>query len=188
MNSTSWARFRTGLFRFWLHIGYHVEAERHPSPAHLASQEQVGEQRRRERDQGRAGDHRCQDQRGVQPHQRRHGGRGHHRRRDALQGEAEVQRRYALAQAAGKAQQAHQQRHGQHTLLASYIDKNDRTRFDQDAHHLALGYRYNLSKRTELYAVYAKIANKHGAGYTVGNSIESGSGDKAVDLGIKHAF
>jgi predicted porin len=77
---------------------------------------------------------------------------------------------------------------GAHTLLASYIDKNDRTRFDQDAHQFALGYIYKLSKRTELYAVYANIANKHGAGYTVGGAIESGTGDKAVDLGIRHAF
>jgi predicted porin len=77
---------------------------------------------------------------------------------------------------------------GVHTLLASFIDKNDRTRFDQDAHQIALGYKYNLSKRTELYAVYAKISNQHGAGYTVGSAIEGGTGDKALDLGIKHAF
>jgi hypothetical protein len=36
--------------------------------------------------------------------------------------------------------------------------------------------------------VYANIANKHGAGYTVGGAIESGTGDKAVDLGIRHTF
>jgi predicted porin len=77
---------------------------------------------------------------------------------------------------------------GAHTLMASWIDKNDRTRFDQDAHQFALGYKYNLSKRTELYAVYGHMTNKHGAGYTVASAIESGTGDKAVDLGIRHAF
>ena len=77
---------------------------------------------------------------------------------------------------------------GQHSVLASYIRKNDRTRFDQDAHQLAAGYRYAVSKRTELYAVYARITNKNGAGYTVGSAIEGGTGNKAVDLGIKHAF
>jgi predicted porin len=77
---------------------------------------------------------------------------------------------------------------GPHSVLASYIDKNDRTRFDQDAHQLALGYKYAVSKRTELYAVYAKISNQRGAGYTVGSAIEGGTGNRALDLGIKHAF
>jgi predicted porin len=77
---------------------------------------------------------------------------------------------------------------GPHTFLASYIDKDDKTRFNQDAHQFAVGYRYGLSKRTELYAVAAKITNKNGAGYTVGSAIEAGSGNKAVDLGVRHAF
>lgn len=77
---------------------------------------------------------------------------------------------------------------GLHTLLASYIDKNDRGRFDQDARQLAVGYKYSLSKRTELYAVHSKITNTTGAGYTVGSSIEGGTGDRATNLGIKHLF
>lgn len=77
---------------------------------------------------------------------------------------------------------------GPGSFVASYIDKDDKTRFDQDAHQVAAGYRYNLSKRTELYAVLAKITNKNGAGYTVGSSIEGGTGDKALNLGIRHAF
>ena len=30
--------------------------------------------------------------------------------------------------------------------------------------------------------------NKNGAGYTVGNNNEAGSGDKAFNVGIRHAF
>jgi predicted porin len=75
-----------------------------------------------------------------------------------------------------------------HTLLASYIHKNDKTALNQDASQLALGYRYGLSKRTDLYAMYAHISNKNGAPYTVGSSIEAGSGNSAWNLGIRHTF
>lgn len=77
---------------------------------------------------------------------------------------------------------------GAHTLMASYICKNDKTSRNQDASQLAVGYRYALSKRTDVYTAYAHIDNKNGAGYTVGSAIESGSGDSAFNLGIRHAF
>jgi predicted porin len=77
---------------------------------------------------------------------------------------------------------------GAHTLLGSYIRKNDKTAFNQDADQWALGYRYALSKRTDLYTAYARIKNKNGAGYTVGSAIEAGSGDKAFNLGVRHTF
>jgi predicted porin len=73
-------------------------------------------------------------------------------------------------------------------VLASFIHKNDKTARDQDANQWALGYRYALSKRTDLYTAYARIKNKNGASYTVGNAIEAGSGDKALNLGIRHTF
>jgi len=72
--------------------------------------------------------------------------------------------------------------------LASYIRKNDRTHFNQDAEQLAAGYRYFLSRRTDLYGVYGYIRNHNGAGYTVGSSIEGGSGNRAVNLGVRHTF
>jgi predicted porin len=77
---------------------------------------------------------------------------------------------------------------GAHTVLASYIRKNDKTARNQDADQWALGYRYALSKRTDLYTAYARIKNKNGASYTVGNAIEAGSGDKALNLGVRHTF
>jgi predicted porin len=77
---------------------------------------------------------------------------------------------------------------GVHALLASYIRKDDRTAFNQDASQIALGYRYTLSKRTDVNVAIAKIDNRNGASYTVGSAIESGSGDKAAMAGIRHAF
>jgi predicted porin len=73
------------------------------------------------------------------------------------------------------------------TVVASYIRKDDKS-FNQDADQWALGYLHALSKRTNAYVAYAKIKNKNGAGYTVGNNNEAGSGDKAFNLGIRHAF
>jgi general bacterial porin, GBP family len=77
---------------------------------------------------------------------------------------------------------------GMTTLMASYIRKNDRTGYDQDAHQWGVGLSHALSRRTSLYTAYARIRNKHGAGYTVGNNTEPGSGDSAFNLGVRHLF
>jgi GBP family porin len=77
---------------------------------------------------------------------------------------------------------------GSTTLLASYTRKNDRTAFNQDATQWAIGGLYALTKRTSLYASYARIDNKNGAGYTVGNNAEAGSGDRAINAGVRHTF
>jgi predicted porin len=77
---------------------------------------------------------------------------------------------------------------GPHTLLASWIHKDDRTALNQDANQLALGYRYALSKRTNVYAVHAHIDNRNGASYTAGNSSDAGTGNRGTSLGISHAF
>jgi general bacterial porin, GBP family len=77
---------------------------------------------------------------------------------------------------------------GASTVLASYIRKNDKTSLNQDAHQWALGYTYALSKRTNLYSSVAKISNSNGAGYTVGNNSEVGTGDKAFNIGVRHSF
>lgn len=77
---------------------------------------------------------------------------------------------------------------GVHTLLASVIHKNDRTAVNQDATQLAAGYRYALSRRTDLYAVIAHIRNRNGAVYTVGNATEGGTGNRAWNAGVRHVF
>lgn len=74
------------------------------------------------------------------------------------------------------------------TLMASYIKRNDRLAVNRDADQLAVGVTHLLSKRTTLYAAYARINNKNGATYKVGGAIESGSNDRGLDLGIRHTF
>jgi predicted porin len=77
---------------------------------------------------------------------------------------------------------------GPGTLMFSTMHKDDRTHFNQDATSWGIGYLYELTKRTGLYAAYAHINNKNGAGYTVANNSESGSGNTGYDLGIRHTF
>ena len=73
-------------------------------------------------------------------------------------------------------------------VLASYIHNNDRTAADRDASQVGIGYLYPLSKRTSVYTAFAKINNPHGAAFTVGNATETGTGNKAFDLGVVHNF
>jgi predicted porin len=77
---------------------------------------------------------------------------------------------------------------GATTFLASYIHKDDRGLADRDANQLAVGASYAFSARTNVYASLAKIQNRNGAGYTVGNASNRGSGDRAINLGLRHAF
>jgi GBP family porin len=65
---------------------------------------------------------------------------------------------------------------------------DDRSSQDRDASQWALGYNYPLSKRTTAYASFAHIDNRAGATYTVGNQTETGTGNKAFDLGVFHNF
>lgn len=74
------------------------------------------------------------------------------------------------------------------TFMASYIRTNDKAATNADASQFALGYSYALSKRTSAYASYAKIENKNNAGYTVGNNSNAGTGDQAVNVGVRHSF
>lgn len=73
------------------------------------------------------------------------------------------------------------------TIMTSFIHKNDK-QWNQDASQLGIGYSYAWTRRTSTYLAYAKIHNQNGAGYTVGNNGDAGSGDSAFDLGIRHAF
>jgi predicted porin len=77
---------------------------------------------------------------------------------------------------------------GPGTLMFSAQHKDDRTQFDQDANEWGIGYLYALSKRTSLYAAYAHIHNRNGAGYTVANNTEPGTGNTGYNLGIRKGF
>lgn len=77
---------------------------------------------------------------------------------------------------------------GQTTWLASYIRKNDRDVANNDANQLAFGASYRLSRRTDFYAAISRIHNKRSATYTVGNASDLGKGNKAINVGMRHAF
>ena len=73
-------------------------------------------------------------------------------------------------------------------VIATAVRKDDRSAPNQDATLLAVGYSYNLSKRTDLYVAYGHIDNRNGAGYTVNSAIDIGSGNRAFNLGMRHLF
>jgi len=77
---------------------------------------------------------------------------------------------------------------GANTVVASYVRKDDRTRFDQDAQQMGIAYTYAFSRRSDLYTSFARIRNQHGAAYTEGNSEEAGTGDRQFTLGLRHRF
>jgi predicted porin len=54
----------------------------------------------------------------------------------------------------------------------------------------AIGYDYNLSKRTVLYTTYAHVSNSGGAGQALNGATLSSSNDSStgLDIGIRHAF
>jgi len=55
----------------------------------------------------------------------------------------------------------------------------------------ALGYVYNLSKRTALYGTYSRVTNSGGAGFTVGSqSLGTATNGKSqgLEAGLRHSF
>jgi len=80
-------------------------------------------------------------------------------------------------------------------IMASVARQNDRTSSNSDATLYALGYDYNLSKRTDVYTVVANIRNQNEGQYTPGTAGAPGGfakvpGDDshAVQVGIRHRF
>ena len=59
----------------------------------------------------------------------------------------------------------------------------------RDATHWAVGYVYDLSKRTALYADYAVVSNKGaGTSYDVGIGSTPGGSTRGMEFGIRHSF
>jgi predicted porin len=58
-----------------------------------------------------------------------------------------------------------------------------------DASQIAVGYQYDLSKRTALYANLARISNDPGANYALpGPSLALGKDSTGYEFGIRHSF
>jgi predicted porin len=83
---------------------------------------------------------------------------------------------------------------GQGELHAAY-DKADQSggtaaQNASDAKQFAIGYVYNLSKRTAMYGTYSQIKNEGAAAFTVGTGNGSAAGLKSTgyEVGLRHAF
>lgn len=82
-------------------------------------------------------------------------------------------------------------------VKASWV-RRDRRNLDDKCDQYGIGYQYNLSKRTFLYADYAEIDNKKNGSCRIGLRNEDGAvdfgsgptgyGTRGVDMGIVHKF
>ena len=57
-----------------------------------------------------------------------------------------------------------------------------------DAKQFAVGYVYNLSKRTAVYGTLARINNDGAAVYTAGGTGAAGKDSTGYELGLRHSF
>ena len=76
---------------------------------------------------------------------------------------------------------------GASTFLADYIKRKDKSGVaGLDAKQVAVGYTYNLSKRTTLYTSYARTSNDFNQ--QLGGAAAKGLTDKNFDVGVRHTF
>jgi predicted porin len=78
---------------------------------------------------------------------------------------------------------------GASKIRAEYIRNND-DRDDHDSSLWALGYTYSLSKRTTLYATYARTSNDDDSKLAFGKSptVVTGENASGLAIGIQHNF
>jgi len=82
---------------------------------------------------------------------------------------------------------------GASTLKVSYVMSDGKGALNsRDADQIAIGYQYDLSKRTALYATAAQISNESGASYVIGGGRTAGfrAGEKSTgyEFGVRHTF
>ena len=81
---------------------------------------------------------------------------------------------------------------GQGELHASYVkgDQDGGAIANDDADQFAIGYVYNLSKRTAMYGTYSQIKNDGAAAFVVGAGPGNAAGGKSTgyEVGLRHAF
>jgi predicted porin len=81
-------------------------------------------------------------------------------------------------------------------VLRAQVSRYDLKNSSNDANKFAIGYVYNLSKRTAVYADVARISNKGAAQYTFGGlggslaagTVNPGGNVTGVAVGVKHSF
>ncbi|MDD2545399.1 MAG: porin [Burkholderiaceae bacterium] len=80
---------------------------------------------------------------------------------------------------------------GPGTIKASYVHVNQNNiAGNNDAGLLAVGYVYDLSKRTAVYGTYARVDNKSGSTlYNNGRATtEAGGNTNGLEVGVRHSF
>lgn len=81
---------------------------------------------------------------------------------------------------------------GAGNIKASYVRSDyNAAAGDADANQIAVGYDYNLSKRTALYGTFSRIANKNGGtkGLAPAAAAVTPSGNSTgLEFGVRHAF
>jgi len=78
---------------------------------------------------------------------------------------------------------------GQGLIRASYSTTEVDATGGASSKQLALGYVHNLSKRTQVYATYARVTNDNGATYALnGATTAANQSSSGMDFGIKHNF
>ncbi|MES2423580.1 MAG: porin [Pseudomonadota bacterium] len=76
-------------------------------------------------------------------------------------------------------------------VRVAYTKADEKSAGNNDGNIFAIGYVYNLSKRTSVYTTFATSKNKNGsARYTVGSATATVANGKTqgFDLGLSHAF
>jgi predicted porin len=63
---------------------------------------------------------------------------------------------------------------GNGRIMTSFSRQDDRTVSNSDVSQIAIGYDYNLSKRTDLYTVFGRIKNQNDGQYALGAASASG--------------
>jgi predicted porin len=82
---------------------------------------------------------------------------------------------------------------GSGVIRASYVRahlKNSAPTTDYSGNQMALGYVYNLSKRTALYTTYSRVRNSAGGKFVIpgGSTVAAGQGSTGFEAGINHSF
>ena len=84
---------------------------------------------------------------------------------------------------------------GDGRIMTSFSKQDDRTLSNSDVSQFAIGYDYNLSKRTDIYTVVGSIKNKNDAQYAPGVASAPGGftsapgvSGRALQIGVRHKF
>lgn len=79
-------------------------------------------------------------------------------------------------------------RHLLYGVVTHADDQRSLANANAKATHMAVGYNYILSKRTNLYTSVARINNRNGAQYQMINATTPAYGQFGFDMGIRHQF